>query len=442
MVPLATLLLATILAHTTVVNAQLQLYTAGPNGGFVSDLHDGMEICPDDFPMGINILCNGGSSDSRAKFLLNGEYFRTEKSHPFYMAGDKRGVPNTWEDYPVEAEVRCLLRPGLIQFSASVRFICNADLTPLMAQPASMYFKPAGRYSHDGVELISGMTFCPMAAFGEEIFTVECIGSKESSVAIFRVDGEVVKEDRRRPFYVSKEKWDDHTLPYAWGQFPGQAFKISCELDDGNVDVIFDVVISCHHELAPLSDIKVIPVPGGDMKAATGCVFIDTVHYAPSSGWEEGPDGLTYMGDDEFAKLGQPGDSSVSFVFTPPRTSRYAVVVDMTTSDKSRLNDLFIETPPDGFQIMRAGVSRMVNGWIRVYHNKNGRAAFSSYFDKDAHSVSTAAVLEAGVDHLFAISGRSPMVTVHRIVLFPCEGTGCQRGEWRDRQNICIPGSI
>lgn len=91
---------------------------------------------------------------------------------------------------------------------------------------------------------------------------------------------------------------------------------------------------------------------------------------------------------------------------------------------------------------MREGVGKRVSGWIKGYHNRNGRAALTSTVDHNGHSIASGDVLQVGSEYLLEISGRSNGVTVHRVLMFPCMGEGCQRRGWRDTQNICIPDSL
>lgn len=430
---------------TRASQANLNLREANDDATFVRRLADGDIICPDDYPSGLTIECEDTDRPQRAKFLVNGKFQRKEQSPPFYLAGDKRGVPNPWEDLPEEAKITCKVQPSKKQFSVTIKFSCNEE-TPALnvgpgTEPASMYFVPAHEFNTAAVLIQSGMTFCPRDSFGHNKFSIVCTSSPESTAAEFRVNGKIVREDFEAPFYISKEMTSDTNNPDSWENYPKRAFKVSCQLDDGTVQLLRKVRISCgDHAEEPKAPKR--PPSIKDEKKRAGCILIAAGNTALSAGWVAVDDGVAFHPGNDKARLASAGASTLYYKFTPERTSRYAVVVDFTSSDKSRWNDFFIKLDPVGFQIMRRGKSSLLNGWLRVYHNMNGRAAFTSYLDVDAYSISTGDFLEQSVEYTFAISGRAPQVTIHQILLFPCLGTGCQRGHWRKVQNICIPGSI
>lgn len=179
----------------------------------------------------------------------------------------------------------------------------------------------------------------------------------------------------------------------------------------------------------------------GDSNSGAGCIFIDAKEAEPTNGWVAVEDGLIFRPDWIGSNITGAGRAPLVYMLVPTTTSQYAVIVDMTTSGGSEHNDVWLQLK-GGFQIMRKGVASMVTGWTKGYHNKRGRAAFVSTVDNNAHSISSGAVLQQGVHYVFKVGGRSSLVTFHRLLFFPCEGDGCQRGGWREKQNACIPGSI
>lgn len=104
------------------VDEGLYLYTAGFDPRYVAILSNGMNICTEDYPTGINIRCVG---DSRlARFIVNGVRVRTEYKAPFYLTGDVRGRIRAWDQPPEEAIIECKLVDPKRDFKASVTFRC------------------------------------------------------------------------------------------------------------------------------------------------------------------------------------------------------------------------------------------------------------------------------------------------------------------------------
>lgn len=477
----SSLQLLSLLLFSAACSANLVLFSAGENPNFIQVLHDGFVVCPNDYPTGVTISCNGPKGTTRAKFLVGGEFVRTERKAPFFLTGDKAGAPNALEGFSGETIVECISYPSKTRTSVSVVISCDeANSVPDKAykprvKPATMFFSPADVKSSKTFKLRNRMTFCPEKELGTTRFTIRCKKSEDSSKATFRLNGVLIREDSTIPFHISQESGENDEIPDAWTDYPKKPFKVSCELDDGSVQVVRKVQITCEddtkksiqsnethdqvviddgEEQDEYDDEEIEPddndaendeersLQSEDDKQRAGCVLIEAKEAELSSGWVKEADGLSYNSYDETARLSEAGDSPLKYQFEPSQTSQHAIIVDFTSSEVSFWNDLWMKLPSGGFQVMRKGTSSQVSGWIRGYHNKNGRAVFTSYFDKDAHSIASAKVLQKGSKYELYISGRSPKVTVHRILLFPCNGTGCQRGWWRETQNLCIPGSI
>lgn len=106
----------------------LYLFTAGFASKLIFPLRDGMVICTDNYPTGVNVLCAGESKIAR--FYLNGTEFRTEYKEPFFLAGDIRGKNGNparvrpWKNPPTYANIKCKLNSPKKEFVARVWFLC------------------------------------------------------------------------------------------------------------------------------------------------------------------------------------------------------------------------------------------------------------------------------------------------------------------------------
>lgn len=100
----------------------LYLYTAGLSSSLVSDIKDGMNICPQEYPTGFNIRCIGESR--YAWFEINERWYRSEYAQPFYLAGNVNDRVRPWTNPPGNALISCtLFRPKRI-YRAELSFTC------------------------------------------------------------------------------------------------------------------------------------------------------------------------------------------------------------------------------------------------------------------------------------------------------------------------------
>lgn len=426
-------------------NAHLNLYTAGADSKFVAELDDGMEICPSDFPEGFTILCDGSKAAKTAKFIVNGVFLRKEMKAPFYVVGDHNGVPLAWSDYPESADLVCILQPTKVRFSATVRFACTEeDQTETVDKDmGSLYLVKAGERTEDPVRLHSGDTICPTDLFGDAGFSIMCKSNADTESATFRINGALVRKAHRRPFHITRQVRDIPSVPRPWKNYPTEPFDLSCSLGSGIRKKVKQMHLSCpdRPNSNPEDPEDTNKPSGGGTKSSKGCIIVMPPAVLPDF-WEPVADGVSYKPNDKKAKMISAGESSVPFSFKPKITSRYAIVVDMTTSDVSKWNDVYLRLHPVGFQIMRRDVVKHVDGWIRGYHNRNGRALFTSYLDKAPFSISSGEHLQTGREYVLEVGARSAGVIIHRVLLFPCVEMECQRGQWRPLQNACVPGSI
>lgn len=482
--------LTSLLVHA---QATLELYTAGRSSVLVRKLQPVDKICNDAFTTpGYNIKCVGQTFDSFADFYIDGVFEKRESKSPFFIGGDKLGVPYNWKRAPKSgtARIECKLSSGTTV--SVVTFSCDSQQISPLPQPsiirnpplrkAKMYFVVAdGRTPamlSRKIEVKSRMVFCPMRELGSYTISVLCASDGQASTtARILVDREVVQDNISSPFLIAGQITGSNGVPLPWTNIPAKPFRIECSLSTGISRKAKQVLVDCpggpptgqpgpsssvsptfskapipsHTSSAsptqtPLVSRTGTPVPSSSSissneKDRAGCVIIDVGTATPSNGWVRESEGLSFQPNNMATSITSANKAPLYFSFRPLQTSRHAVVVDMTTSGSSDFNDVWIHVE-NGFQLMRSGVAQNVTGWIKGYHNKKGRAAMISHVDRNAHSIASANILETGVEYTFGLGGRSNRVTVHQILLFPCAGTGCQRGAWKNTQNICLPGSL
>lgn len=482
------LLVFQLLTLATEVYATLELYTAGDSTGLVRKLNPVDKICADDFAStGFNIRCEGESSDKSAEFFINGSLVKREGKSPFFIGGDKFGVPYNWKRAPSSGTVTIECKRASGSSSSVVTFGCDstrASPTPQLSfspnpplRPARMYFVLADNKTpallSRRIRLKSRMKFCPQRDIGYEKISLLCAtdGNLSTTASIW-VNGVAVQKDILSPFLISGQVPGSAGIPVPWANIPAAPFKATCRLSSGDSKKVRKVHVVCSQSLPTTSPLPpkptnspiFFPTPTATSTSApaarsippsipsmsptsdnekdrAGCVIIDVRSATPSNGWIRVSNGLAFKPDNMATSITGSSKAQLFFSFRPLQTSRHAVVVDMTTSAGSDFNDVWIHLK-GGFQLMRQGIAQNVTGWIKGYHNKRGRAAIISHVDRNAHSIASAEVLEENVEYSFGLGGRSNRVTVHQILLFPCTGTGCQRGEWKDTQNICLPGSL
>lgn len=184
------------------------------------------------------------------------------------------------------------------------------------------------------------------------------------------------------------------------------------------------------------------PASGG------GCIVLDArrdLDSPLSEGWsvDNANEGLTFRKGDAREFITKEGKSSLYYNVRATVSSRFAIVVDMTTRANSEHNDIWVNFQPGGLQVMLKQKAVSKDRWIKGYHGENGRAAVTLNVDFTPHAISTGKILTRGDTYRLGIGGRSSKVTVHRIVLFPCEGVGCQRSStWTATLTRCLGGRL
>lgn len=436
--------------------ADIYLHSVHAVSNTTVKLVTGMKIVIHEHDVTSKVLCTGARSDKEAELKVNRDFHSIVSRPPFFMRGQAQGIPSHWLNNKDGTLLTCSLKPSNQIHEVTVFFTrTEAQLATIrkskarQSKPGDLYFIPSGSASNASVQIKEGIHFCPEKAFGTRNFTIFCKASPKSKTAVFRINRRAVRRDFRTPYVISSTTCKNPIFIRPWRDARRGPFQISCHLDDGFFKVVKHVSVRCTERSSSSPDISEkkkggsAPPPRTKLRfSKEQCVIIPAQRAKISNGWKIVSNGVTFKGDDDSINQSNAGLYPLHYNFTAPITSRYAVILDMTTTEKTEHNDVWLMMTPDGLQTIRDRSRIAKDGWIKGYQNRNGRAVITSHVDRDPHSISTVAVLKKGEEYGISISGRSTKVTVHRLLLFPCDGWNCQRSEWVDRQNRCIPGSM
>lgn len=347
-------------------------------------------ICPSNFsPSKFTIECYTGRTNNPVSFSVNGFWSRTEKRAPYFITGDKQpSMANPWVNYPKKALVSCWTVDGT---------------KPEMKVTVMVYF--SCEYARSSEEKKTRATPCAIAKKSKAKPTVTAKRKKSSMPSPTPTSTAVAvsaEEDFPLTEYDTLRSGPDPTSK-----------RIQAQLDEGCI------------LLNPLPDLK----PNTSLP----------------SDWtiDEGRSSLTFRRGDTQTYTTSAGLQPLLYTIKPPMTSQYAIVLDMTTSGKSDHNDVWVHFTPGGLQGMLRRVPIMFTGWTKGYHNRNGRAALLFTVDFTPNDISTRKILKKGSLYTFGIAGRSSMVTLHHIVMFPCKGDKCQRSwHWKKSLSTCLPDAV
>lgn len=438
-------------------DAAFKVHMAGSLGSTSKDISDGATICPTDYPMGFNVECTGVPSDQMASFKVNDAQYHVENMVPFFIAGNNDEMVNSWTDYPEVAKVACEMESGVQ--TVTISFKCdNTGSRGMPKKPLapSLYFVPAGDSHNEEtrVPVKDGITFCPMQEFGSSKFSIQCV-EDNANMAFFRVNGAREHHDMEGPHYIGKGPYyiagDTNGMPKPWNGAPSDGFTLVCKVGPGSKIVAENVRIACSQGMKSPMEPPTTTPPTTTITAAStqnkasrpkGCVVIPAKSTKLSDGWvDDQDDGVTFNPGNKDKGIVGPGDAPLYYKFIAPTTSRYAVVLDLTTRGRADYNDVFLRFSPGGFQLVREGTSKIVTDWVKGYQKHFARGASISSEDHSPHSMSTGIILEKGMEYELAIGGRSNQVTLHNSILFECDGLDCQRKKWKKDQEACLPGS-
>lgn len=254
--------------------------------------------------------------------------------------------------------MKCLLSLTFLALFASASCI-----------PVQLIVREAGTKGRIGPVLRSGTTFCPRLFVRG--FSVECQAPSTARSARFFVNGHLQRREFVAPFMVAGDH-DGIILP--WNAFKRGKNVIKCLLNNGE-SVTAEVNFSCADspqskstsagkEMSEKNKKKKeevsekrrkLPVQKKPLEApqfpptSTGsCTTISATNYVGTlaKGWEAVNDGLFYKKDDPFEGVVPSNTALVTYKFTPPETSKYALVLDMTTTHVTEHNGKCSMSPP------------------------------------------------------------------------------------------------
>lgn len=194
----------------------------------------------------------------------------------------------------------------------------------------------------------------------------------------------------------------------------------------------------------PVTTKKAAPVAPTTLTVGKYCIYKPGTSHSNKplpKGWVAKGTAVTYRPTSDYGGTVPSSTAILSYKFTPTYTSTYAVTLDMGTKHPTEHNDVFVRCQ-GGFTAMKSNGKKFpAPGFVKAYHNKNGRATQAFTKDKDAHALSTTVVYKKGVTYTCDIGARSTKTTIYGLVLFPCNGMECQTGSkvWKTGITNCTP---
>lgn len=296
-------------------------------------------------------------------------------------------------------------------------------------------------------------TICAADVYGGK-FTLECQPDAPATSATFFVDGEEVRTERVVPYVLSGDS-DGFAAPWP---VPDSA-TVRCRSSNGD-EAVAMLTFSCPDDPAPMpmpmpttrppttsppttdrpmpsppttrppTTAAPAPAPAPEPRggSASGpCVRIPATSFVGSKSpdWVSGGGALAYKPDDFSTGVDDSGDAPLMYKFRAPKDGRYVISIDMKTENGVDHNDVWVKGPAGGVSLEKPGSTMSDGGWVKAYHNQNGRATEALSVDFNGHVISTKAELKAGTEYTVGVAGRSTRVTFYAVVMFPCSGTSC-----------------
>ncbi len=304
---------------------------------------------------------------------------------------------------------------------------------------------PAGYVSNGGTKLHSGSKICP--ADYPNGFTIECRKGMVAPVSFF-VDGKLWRKTSVWPYSItgSQKKYQ------GYGKKVRQT--IGCKSSNGGPKQWATIHFACDitsRKNQKRSNVEEIDWTRTEEEKKRwrwngnkGCVLVNASNPLGGLGWgwsrEEGG-GVTFRKGDPFEGIVQGNASPLTYSFRVPIESNYAITLDMETTGWTEHNDVYLRFQYGGGLVLRRpGFERIPGGkYTKAYHNQNGRYREAKSVDNFGHSFSTLAKLKPGERYFITVGGRSTKVTVHNIILFPCEGGKCTAFDkyWGNTLSTC-----
>lgn len=365
--------------------SNLVIHEAGFKGRRGPALFNGFKFCPKWFSAkGFSVVCNLSYKPKYVTFFVNGKFVRNEFFPPYTIKGDVNGYIFPWKNAPKDALITCLPRGGN-PISKTISVTCEKPKAK-PSKPAPKKRKPAMKPKKPKMM------------------------PKKPAMKPKKPKMMPRKPPTKPPAKPKKPKMMPKKPPTKPRKPP----------------------------MKPPT--KPAPKPTGGKGS---CVVIRVGKYQGPlrGGWVRKGDGLAYKPNDNYEGVVGGSKAPLAFYFRVHVPGTYGVTVDMTTSHWTEHNDIWLKLPfGRGFTLRRfSKVRKGGTGYLKAYHNYNKRATAAFSVDFNPHSFSTADVLKPGRTYKIIVGARSTKVTVHKIIMFRCDGIQCQSGSavWRRYVNIC-----
>lgn len=281
-------------------------------------------------------------------------------------------------------------------------------------------------------ELAFGVSFCPFI-FGSG-FSVECVLPNATYVRFF-INSKLVSEQLQPPFALyghtnrSVDAWTNYTL--------GEV-QISC-VDNNGVATIWRSRLECVGSATPTPSVSPSPIP----LSTNYCVTVRGDEFIPplTEGWvlNNETHSVEYEPESNFEGIVWWNKAQLRYKFTVPLETTYGLTIDMGTKGYTEHNDVFISFDQGILLRKKNETVGPTTGFLKAYHNANGRSKQVFSIDFDPHTLSVSKALVPNVNYTVVIAARSTKTTVYGVMLFPCRGEECQSGQlpWQRFLHIC-----
>lgn len=398
-----------VLFAFAVAKAQLVVVEAGINGKRGPTLTDGFYFCPIEFSAkGFSVMCKIGNT-KYATFSVNGAQKRRESFEPFMINGDWEGDVYDWKDYPKgDANIECRGSNGLL-LSANGSFSCSKE-TKVRGSHRSRELKTQKKVLKGGVLKPNNESTMSYTKTRKQDSANSGSDNSMDYDKSWQADhSRNPSEDRAERMQQRKKKIAD-TLQYA---------KES----------------SAENRPTALTN-EVNP---------QYCVTKRGTEYSEdlADGWSRSGTAVVYKKDENSTISDTQNTAVLRYDFSVPVRSHYAFTLDMTTKHPVDHNDVWVKCP-FGITLRRekggkVHVRNAGSGFLKAYHNDNGRAKATFSKDFDPHSFSSTTPLKPGKIYACMIGGRSSKVVINGLILFPCDGDTCQAysEHWKQFISVC-----
>lgn len=329
-------------------------------------------LCPTDLFPSFSVICITSEVSISVKFYIDEMLARKESVAPYVLFGDDGDKANAWKDLPESAIIKCNVDNGKEIIESTIYFECPKQenfLAPSPLPPSS-------------AAPVSVSTTLPTSTTSS---IVEAATTLPPSTTM-----------------VKKMKTTTMIVPAT--------------------------TVMTKKTTAPTRTPKPSVMTEGELAK---CVKIPATSFDTTSAeWKQVGDGMAFKWNDPDRGIDGPGKYPLTFSFVAPITAHYAFTLDMQTSNSVDHNDVWVEFPEGGFKLLRKDSTVNKGGWVKAYHNRNGRSVEAYSVDFKPHRFATENILTGKKKYVLNISGRSTKVRIFNIVMFPCSNEKCYTGSY------------